>query len=71
MFTWLKNLFTNPKSIIKTAINSLDLLVPTLALEITRIEATFNSKTPTEKAQWLVDKVQSFLMRRFGITESV
>lgn len=67
MLDWLKNIFKSPKTFIKLAVDSLDLLVPTLANEIEKIKGTFAQLNSTEKAQWVVDKVQEYLRKRFNL----
>lgn len=67
MFEFLKNLFKSPKALIGVAVDSLDLLVPTLAHEIEKIQNVFDQLTALEKAQWLIDKVQEFLRNRFHL----
>lgn len=65
MLTWIKNLFSNSKTFIKMAVDSLDLAVPYLAAEIDKSD--FSKMTSTEKAQLVVDKVQDFLRKQFKI----
>lgn len=66
MWDWIKGIF-NPKSIVKGAIDALDLFRTPLAREIERIKKEFDKKTADEQAQWLIDEVQSWLLARFGI----
>lgn len=67
MISWIKNIFKSPKDIIALAIDYLDGFVPVIGIEIEKIQDKFNALTAQEKAQWLVDQVQAFLRRRFGI----
>ena len=68
MLTWIKNIFSSPKTFIKLAVDSLDLAVPFLATEIDK-QAAFNSMTSTQKAQLVVDKVQVYLRRWFSLPQ--
>lgn len=67
MLSWFKNLFKNPKEIIAMAIDSLDLVVPIIVKEIGEYQEKFNELNLNDKVQIIVDKVQSWLRRRFGI----
>jgi len=66
MIEWLKNLF-NPKKIIGTAVDSLDLAVPFLSVEIDKLKGKFATMTSLEQAQLMVDKVQEFLRKQFKL----
>lgn len=66
MLDFLKRLF-NPKMLLAQAIGSLDLLVPLLAKEIEAGKEKINALNSMEKSQWLVDKVQEFLRKKFGV----
>lgn len=68
MLNWLKSLF-NPKKVAGAVIDSLDVFVPFLTLEIERIKSKFTAMDSTEKAQWFVDNVQGWLRRRFGLPQ--
>lgn len=67
MFDWLKNLFKNPKTFIKLAVDSLDFAVPFLATEIDKIEQKFNQMNSTQKAQMVIDKVQDYLRKQWKL----
>lgn len=67
MFAWLKKLIPNPKALLASAIDALDLLVPLMATEMDKIKEQFNAMNSLEKSQWVVDKVQDYLRARFGI----
>lgn len=67
MWTWLKNLVPTPKKLLGDAIDGLDLLVPLMAARIETIKQTFNAMDSTAKAQWVVDEVQLFLRKKFGL----
>ena len=69
MLEFIKNLFRNPKDLIRRAIDALDLFVYPLANEIDKIKERFNAMDSQEKSQWTIDKVQAWLRKRFGITE--
>lgn len=68
MMDFLKRLF-NPKELFKkaiaSAIESLDLLVPLLAKELEEAKERINSLNSHEKAQYVIDKVQDFLRKKF------
>lgn len=66
MIEWLKNFF-NPKNLLKQSVDALDLAVPFLASEITKVEVKFKSMDPNEKAQWIIDNLQAFLRKRFSL----
>lgn len=67
MLNWLKGLL-NPKSILKSAVDALDLLEAPLAAEIEKIKAKFGSMTSYEQATWIVDQVQAFLRKKFNLS---
>lgn len=67
MFAWLKKLFSEPKRIIASVIDALDLAVPLLAKEIAKSD--FLKMTPTQQAQFSIDWVQSHLRKLFKIEE--
>lgn len=67
MLTWLKSLFTSPKTILKMAVDSLDFLEAPLAAEIEKAKIKFNAMTSFEQAVWIVDKVQAFLRDKFKL----
>lgn len=67
MLSWLKNLFSNPKAIIKMAIDALDLAVPLLAKAIDQTKDKFNKMSSTEQAQFAIDWVQAHLRTLFKI----
>jgi hypothetical protein len=67
MITWLKNLFKNPKAIVKMAVDALDLFVPVLGQEIEKVKGKFNDMTSAQQAQWAIDKVQEFLRAKFSL----
>lgn len=69
MLDWLKNLFKNPKSFIKLAVESLDFAVPFLASEIEKIDGRFAQMNPSQKAQLVIDKVQEYLRKQFKLEE--
>lgn len=66
MLDWLKKFF-NPKNIVRTVVDSLDLLQPILAIEIEKIKTQFAAMDSGEKAQWAIDKVQDYIRTRFKI----
>lgn len=68
MLEWLKNLFKNPKGLIKLAIDSLDYAEPYLTSEIENLKGKpFNSLTSREQATMVIDKIQEFLRDRFHV----
>ncbi len=67
MWNWITSLFKNPKAIISAAVDALDLAAPFLAQEIDKIGKTFLELTSQEKAQWIIDKVQEFLRKKFSL----
>lgn len=67
MFSWLKSFFTSPKKFIKLAVDSLDMFVPYLSIEIDKIKEKFNKMSSQEQSQWLIDQVQAFLTRQFKL----
>lgn len=67
MWKWLKSIIPTPKTILGKIIDSLDLLVPVMAMRMETIKATFNAMDSTAKAQWVIDEVQAFLRKRFGL----
>lgn len=69
MFDWLKNLFKNPKGLIKMAVDSLDSAVPLLAAELDKIKARedFTTWTSVKQAQWIVDFIQAYIIKIFKL----
>lgn len=63
---WIKGLLS-PKKLVAQAIDALDLLTPALAYEIDNVKTKFIAMNSTEKALWIIDQVQAFLRKRFGI----
>lgn len=69
MFDWLKNLFKNPKTLIRIAVDALDSAVPLLAVELEKIRAKFLVMTSTEQAQFAIDWIQMHLRRLFKLDD--
>lgn len=71
MFTWLKSLFSQPKAIVKMAVDALDFAVPLLAKQIEQARERFLKMTSTEQAQFAIDWVQDHLRKIFKIDPNV
>lgn len=67
MFAWLKNLFSNPKNIIKMVVDALDLATPLLAKQIDQVKEKYNKMTSTEQAQFAIDWIQAHLRKLFKL----
>lgn len=70
MLTWLKNIFSSPKTFIKMAVDSLDLGVPFIAAEFDKLKSKeFAQMSSTEQAQKTVDVVQAYLRKQWKLEE--
>lgn len=65
MFDWLINIFKNPKTLIRMAVDALDTAAPLLAAEIER--TGIMKKTPLEMSQFSIDWVQKHLYKLFKL----
>ena len=67
MFAWLKNLFSNPKTILKTAVAALDLAITPLAKEIEEYKGKLTEMTSEAQAAWIIGKIKGFLNKQFKL----
>lgn len=68
MWTWLKGVFSSPKTFIKLAVDSLDLAVPFIASEFEKLKGKpFAQMTSIEQAQKAVDVVQDYLKKQWKL----
>lgn len=67
MWNWFKSIIPTPKKVAAAAIDGLDLLVPLMAARMETIKQTFNAMDSTQKSQWVIDEVQAFLRKKFGL----
>lgn len=68
MFNWFKSFFSK-QHLFSMLINDMDYLEPLLATQIDNAKASFNAMDSKAKAAWIIDQVQDFLRKRFGVSE--
>lgn len=69
MFNWIKNLFGNPKTLIKIGVDSLDSFVDNLAdlIEEAKKTAGWLTWTSKQQAQWIIDRTQEYAYKLFKL----